>query len=164
MSLQSYHLYVSEKWLKGYALKKWESTLDLCVHAHGYDVQLVMKASCEDNYPLWCKFFCTYDPPFHLRVLPLWYLEDIIPLHYILMIFDEAIPFPVLATPWFWVVVNREHRLPFAPPPLLLGDVAIRLHSLETSRHNVSWSSLTFLLLPCVCWIPDEKYHPCPFV
>jgi len=27
----------------------------------------------------------------------------------------------------FWVAVNWEHRLPFAPPPLLFGDVAIRL-------------------------------------
>src|SRR3954468_11890627 len=33
------------------ALKKWESTLNLCVHAHGYDVELIMKASCNDNYP-----------------------------------------------------------------------------------------------------------------
>ena len=32
-----------EKWMKGIALKKWESTLNLCVHAHGYDVGLIMK-------------------------------------------------------------------------------------------------------------------------
>src|SRR3954470_7102355 len=38
--------------LKGDALKKWESTLNLCVHAHGYDVELLMKAPCNDNYPL----------------------------------------------------------------------------------------------------------------
>ena len=34
-----------EKWMKYYALKKWESTLNLCVHAHGYDVELIMKSS-----------------------------------------------------------------------------------------------------------------------
>ena len=38
--------------MRGIALEKWESTLNLCVHAHGYDVELVMKASCNDNYPL----------------------------------------------------------------------------------------------------------------
>ena len=32
-----------EKWMKGNALNKWESTLNLCVHAHGYDVELIMK-------------------------------------------------------------------------------------------------------------------------
>ena len=36
--------------LKGDALKKWESTLNLCVHAHGHDVELIMKASGENNY------------------------------------------------------------------------------------------------------------------
>src|SRR3954470_10050275 len=41
-----------EKWMKGNALKKWESTLDLCVHAHGYDVELIIKASCNENYLL----------------------------------------------------------------------------------------------------------------
>ena len=34
-----------EKWMKGKALMKWESTLNLRVHAHGYDVELIMKAS-----------------------------------------------------------------------------------------------------------------------
>ena len=24
--------------MEGYALRKWESTLNLCVHAHGHDV------------------------------------------------------------------------------------------------------------------------------
>src|SRR3954470_12452537 len=38
--------------LKGDTLKKWESTLNLCVHAHGYDVELLKKASCNDSYLL----------------------------------------------------------------------------------------------------------------
>src|SRR3954468_20605185 len=38
--------------LKGIALKKWESTLNLCVHAHGHDVEHIMKAPCNGNYPL----------------------------------------------------------------------------------------------------------------
>ena len=42
----------TEKWMKDYALEKWESTLNLCVHSHGYDVELIMKASRNDNYPL----------------------------------------------------------------------------------------------------------------
>ena len=33
-----------EKWMKGNALKKWESTLNLCVHAHGYDVELIISS------------------------------------------------------------------------------------------------------------------------
>ena len=47
--------------MKGIALKKWESTLNLCVHAHGYDVELIMKAPCNDNYPLGINPSCTYD-------------------------------------------------------------------------------------------------------
>ena len=33
--------------MKGYLLKKWESTLNLCVHAHGTDVELIMEAAHE---------------------------------------------------------------------------------------------------------------------
>src|SRR3954467_10071653 len=40
----------SRSGLKGIALEKWESTLNLRVHAHGYDVELLMKASCNDSY------------------------------------------------------------------------------------------------------------------
>ena len=36
--------------MEGYALTKWESTLNLCVHAHGYDVYPIMEASCNNNY------------------------------------------------------------------------------------------------------------------
>ena len=36
--------------MKGYALNKWESTLNLCVHAHGHDVDPSMEASCNNNY------------------------------------------------------------------------------------------------------------------
>jgi hypothetical protein len=36
--------------MKGYALKKWESTLNLCVHAHGTDVELIMEAARKNNY------------------------------------------------------------------------------------------------------------------
>ena len=32
-------------------MKKWESTLNLRVHAHGYDVELIMKAPSNDYYP-----------------------------------------------------------------------------------------------------------------
>jgi hypothetical protein len=34
--------------MKGYVSKKWESTLILCVLAHGLDVELIMKASCKN--------------------------------------------------------------------------------------------------------------------
>ena len=40
-----------EKWMEVNALKKWASTLNLRVHAHGYDVEPIMKAPCNDNYP-----------------------------------------------------------------------------------------------------------------
>ena len=46
--------------MKGIALKKWESTLNLCVHAQGYDVELIMKAPCNDNYPLGIHSSCIY--------------------------------------------------------------------------------------------------------
>ena len=36
--------------MEGYALKKWESTLNLCVHAHGHDVDPIMEASSNNNY------------------------------------------------------------------------------------------------------------------
>ena len=38
--------------MKGYALKKWESTLNSCVHAHGPDVELIMEATRKNDYPL----------------------------------------------------------------------------------------------------------------
>src|SRR3954463_3652614 len=47
--------------MKGNALEKWESTLNLCVHAHGYYVELIMKAARNDNYPLGINSYCIYD-------------------------------------------------------------------------------------------------------
>ena len=47
--------------MEGYALTKWESTLKLCVHAHGPDVELIMEASCYNNNPLVINSFCIYD-------------------------------------------------------------------------------------------------------
>src|ERR1043165_1661330 len=47
--------------LKGNALKKWESNLNLCVHAHGYDVELIMKASSNDNDLLDINSSCICD-------------------------------------------------------------------------------------------------------
>ena len=45
MSLSKY-----ERRMEGYALKKWESTLNLCVHAHGHDVDPIMEASYNNSY------------------------------------------------------------------------------------------------------------------
>ena len=45
INFQHFHFIESEKRMKGYALEKWESTLNLCVHAHGPDVQLIMEAA-----------------------------------------------------------------------------------------------------------------------
>ena len=36
--------------MEGYALKKWESTLNLCVHAHGHDVDPIIEASYNNNF------------------------------------------------------------------------------------------------------------------
>ena len=36
--------------MEGYALRKWESTLNLCVHAHGHDVDPILGASCNNSY------------------------------------------------------------------------------------------------------------------
>ena len=46
------NLIESEKYVKVYALKKWESTLNLPVRAHGYYVELIVRSSCKGNYPL----------------------------------------------------------------------------------------------------------------
>ena len=48
--------------MKDYALQKWESTLSLCVHAHGPDVELIMEASCNNINPLvihYCRMLLT---------------------------------------------------------------------------------------------------------
>jgi hypothetical protein len=44
----------------------------------------------------------------------------------------------------------------------LLDAVAVRLHSLESSRQMVSWSSIAFWLLLRRQLIHDDKYPPCP--
>ena len=36
--------------MEGYALNKWESTLNLCAHAHGHDVDPIMEASCNNIF------------------------------------------------------------------------------------------------------------------
>ena len=36
--------------MEGYTSKKWESTLNFCVHAHGHAVDPIMEASCNNNY------------------------------------------------------------------------------------------------------------------
>ena len=42
------------------ALEKRESTLNLCVHAHGLDVELIMEDSCYNNNPLVISSSGTY--------------------------------------------------------------------------------------------------------
>src|SRR4051812_17912652 len=61
MLIQPNNFIEIEKWMKGNALKKWESALDLRVHAHGYNVELIMKAPCNDNNPLGINSSCIYD-------------------------------------------------------------------------------------------------------
>ena len=91
--------------------------LELCVHAHGPNVELTMEASCDNNNPLiisssgisaWSfaivvltmidlpgfhfsdklkylsssdRLTCPTSTLIYLRVLPLWYLENITELH-----------------------------------------------------------------------------------
>ena len=99
--------------MKVIALKKWESTQNLRVHAHGYYLELIIRASCKDNYPRGINssapmiLHSTFE---YYPLVPRGY--RVIALR--LMSFDEAMPFLVIAMPWFWVVVNREHRIPFA--------------------------------------------------
>ena len=47
--------------MKGYALEKWESTLNLGVHAHGPDVELIMEAARKNNYFLGTSSSCIYE-------------------------------------------------------------------------------------------------------
>ena len=55
-------LSLKEKRMERNALKKWESTLSIYVHAHGNDVILIMEASHKNNYPLVNKPSGILDP------------------------------------------------------------------------------------------------------
>ena len=52
INFQHFDFTKSEKWMRGYALKKWESTLNPCVHARGPDAELIMEAARKNNPPL----------------------------------------------------------------------------------------------------------------
>ena len=43
--------------------------LELCVHAHGPDVKLIMEASCDNNNPLVISSSCIYVWSFAIMVL-----------------------------------------------------------------------------------------------
>ena len=45
--------------MKGDALRKWGSTLNTCVHAHGNNVEFFMEVSHKNNYPL-VQFLCVF--------------------------------------------------------------------------------------------------------
>ena len=45
VKIQRYNFFEYGKWMESCALEKWESTLNLCVHAHGPDVELILEAS-----------------------------------------------------------------------------------------------------------------------
>ena len=47
--------------MKGYALKRRESTLNPCVHAHGPDVELIMEAAHKNNYFFGTSSSCIYE-------------------------------------------------------------------------------------------------------
>ena len=47
-----YNFVEDEKWMESCGLEKWESTLNLCVHAHGHDVDRIIKASLKLIIPL----------------------------------------------------------------------------------------------------------------
>src|SRR3954463_11698451 len=84
--------------MKSIALKKRESTLNLRVHAHGYYVELIIRASCKDNYPRGINsaapmiLHSTFE---YYLLVPRGY--NTFALH--LMNFDRTIPFPVVTTP-----------------------------------------------------------------
>src|SRR3954468_3103122 len=128
-----------EKCMKGNALKKWESTLNLCVHAHGYDVELIMKAPCNDNYSLGINSSCNHVGSFAVMVLTMIFPFDSVYQTTwstgLLSVNDRVqrycgIAPPLMNSCWcdtshrflqihrFWVVVNREHRIPFCSPSL----------------------------------------------
>ena len=60
INFQFYNFFKHERWMESCALEKWESTLNLCVHAHGNDVDLIMGASCNNNNPLVVISTCIY--------------------------------------------------------------------------------------------------------
>src|SRR4051812_26762386 len=75
-----------------------------------------------------------------------------------LMKFDKAIPFYVIVTPGFWVVVNQEHRIPLSI--FLMSSLfdCILLKHLAIMCRGLHWH----LTSPSVNWIPRENYHTCP--
>ena len=77
INLSHYKFFENEEWMKGYALKKWESTLNLCVHAHGPNVELVMEASCDNNNPLVISssgnYVCSFATVVLTMIVPLWF-------------------------------------------------------------------------------------------
>ena len=62
--------------MEGYALLKWESTLNLCVHAHGPDVEFIMEASCYNNSPLAISSSCIHVWSFAIVVPTILFLFD----------------------------------------------------------------------------------------
>ena len=44
--------------------------LELCVHAHGPDVELIMEASCNNNDPLVTSSYCIYVVPLQTWLRP----------------------------------------------------------------------------------------------
>ena len=107
-----------EKRMKGNALKKWESTLNLCVHAHGYNVDLSCKLLVE-WLSAWYKFFL------HLWLGPLrlwsqpWY-SPFIPFlrqDWTLVFYKSTIQFnfylvpPSRITPWYLDDIVALHHL-----------------------------------------------------
>ena len=55
--------------MKGYALKKWESTLNPCVHAHGPDVELILEAAHthKNNYFFGTSSSCIHESILYIR-------------------------------------------------------------------------------------------------
>ena len=61
INLLYFNFFENKEWMKGYALKKWESTLNLCVHAHGPDVELIMEVAHKNNYFFGTSSSCIYE-------------------------------------------------------------------------------------------------------
>ena len=76
ITFQRYNFFECEKWMEGCALEKWESTLNLCVHAHGPDVELIMEASCYNNNPLVISSSRIYIWSFATMVPTIWVFFD----------------------------------------------------------------------------------------
>ena len=99
------------------ALEKWELTLNLCVHAHRPDVELIMEASCYNNNPLVISPSCIYVWSFAIVVPTIFFLFDpfigqvkVLVFFRSFHLFNLYIDIPLSVTLWYLENIMELHN------------------------------------------------------